>query len=651
MDYFFDLIKLIGSFYLLLLLPGLLYLSLLKGNVSQLDNYEKFSLGLVISMAMWIPISWVSFGFGLSGNLPIYISLIVTIGLLIWRTIYCKPVFFKNLTFNKSWFGFLNIFVVIVLAQSIFVGLTAQYHTSNSDAFVHLAGIRNLVSGTVISSCDQLFGPGSPMGTTYGCNPWYLALAMVIKTSSVNAATSYNVLTGIIFFTSVLAVYTLFKSISGNISTSKFGAIIFTVLMLMIWLIGNKNTTYNLSMHWIMFPQAIVSYVLFPTLLASFIKYIHKREKTDLFLVFISFLAVSRFHPNWLLWAPIIITGLVIGRSFFIEKYHLKSKINYKFIIGITVISALSLGSFIFCVNTFSSSSNLIAPLDLWRVSGGNLLVLTDNIFLYDPLTYLRNRGLFDIMTILLLWYLNSKKVYGSNETLIFFITFLGTIFLIIFNPLFVVPFIKLIGTPIPIYRVFELMWPSLSVVTIYAVLTFADLKSKYLPRLKYILLTTALIFSSLFFAKYTTFLIGVYQNEGEYYDEEKSPPYFSTVQSPKIEPFLTLRSLGNGKIAVRTPLATVIAALTDLDPITTEWFRYSSSEDRKIREEENIALLTFNLSREKLVSILKNRHIRYILIDSLDESAIIRFKAHPNLIKFKTLAGKYQIWEVNSTL
>lgn len=649
MEYLIINIKILSAFFLLIMLPGLLLMRFLKESVTNLDTYEKASFSLVIGMAFWIPIAWVSFGLGLSSKLPIYLSMSITTGLIFLSLFKSNFNLRKLFPKKESIYNYINIYTVIIIIQALFIGYTSQYQTGNSDALAHLAGLRNLATSEVIFNCDHVLGSGSLMPNTYGCNPWYLSLAMVIKFSAVDAALVYSIITGIIYFMSVLAIYSLLKAISGNVLVSKFGSIIFTIVSLMIWLIANNNTTYNLSMHWMIFPQAIVSYVLFPVMLAAFIQYILHRDNLYLALMIICLFAVTRFHPNWLIWAPIIISGIIIGRNLTVGKNKLNHKLNYNLIYIYGIVSILSAASFLLCENTFKFDPTTILPLDLWRVSGGNLLFLYEDIYLYNPLSYLKSRGWFDLITVLLLWYIYSKGRENANEILVFFIVFLLTIFLIIFNPLIVVPFVKISGTPIPIYRAFELMWPSLSAVTIYAALVSIQIKSKELPKLKLISIIIAVLFSILFFTKYASFLVGVYKNEGEHYDETKSPPYYSTNKSPFLEPFSTLRTLDGGKVAVRTPLATAVAALTNLDPLTTEWFRYASPSERKKREHDNNMLLSFNGTQEELLSLLKTREIRYIVISSTDSESISNFKKYPDLVHFKATAGSDEVWEVNN--
>jgi len=651
MEYFFINVKIITAFFLLIMLPGMLLMSLLRERIVVLDMYEKISYGLVSGMAFWVPITWVSFGFGLDTQNPVYISIAISCGLLLlylYKTKINLQKIFVSFGQVPSYF---NIYIAIIIIQAILIGYTSQYQTSNSDALAHLAAIRNLVSSETVFNCDHLFGYGSSIVNTYGCNPWYLTLASVIKLANVDTALTYSTIIGVVYFLSVLAIYSLFKAISGNIFTSKVGSIIFTVISLIIWLIDNENTTYNLNSHWVVFPQAIVNYVLFPIMLAVFVRYIVNRDRVFLMLTVLFLFVLTRFHPNWLIWAPIVISGIVIFRNMSIGKNGVAHKINYKIIFLFGSVSVVSALSYILCIDTYIVDSNFISPMSLWGGSGGNLLYISDYIYLYNPKDYFMSRGYFDLITIGLLWYMHSKGKVGANELLVIFKGFLIVVFLIIFNPFIVVPFVKILGTSIPLYRAFELFWPSLSVFTIYSILISLRLKSIDFPALPKIAISVVAIFTLLFFSNYASFLIGVYQNEGEYYDNSKSPPYFSTSKSLYEEPFSTLRTLGQEKIAVRTPLANVVAALTNLDPITTEKFRYPTLVEFQVREQENDSLLLFNKSHDQLKSILKKRRIRYIIIKSSELNSILNFKKYPDLVRFKVTAGSDEVWEVNEIL
>ncbi len=641
MEYLFTNIKIIAALFSLVLLPGLLLIFLLRARLTELDAYEKVSFGLVSGMAFWIPITWASYGLRLNVETPIYLSLLVTVGLTILN-LYKFKLTFPKISFQQGRSEYFNFYTATIVIQSILIGYTSQFQTGNSDALTHLAALRNLATFETIFSCDHVLGSDVPMLNTYGCNPWYLSLAMIIKLSNIDSAIAYATITGIIYFLSVLAIYTLFKAISGNVLISKIGSLSFTVVSLIIWIKDNGYTTFNLNSHWIIFPQAIVNYVLFPIMLAAFVRYILHRNNVFLALTVVCLFALTRFHPNWLFWAPIIISGIVIFWNIFRGKFGIKYPINYKVVLWVGVIGFLSALGFYICKNTFSFDPNLIEPIALWRGSGGNLLYISEYIYMYDPKVYVNSRGYFDVITIVLFWYLHLKGKENAKELLVIFVGFLVAMFLVIFNPLIVVPLVKIFGTSIPLYRAFELMWPALSVFTIYSVLAIIQLKSEKHPALARNIIIAVVLCSLVYFGKNASFLMGVYQNQGGYY---------STNSSPFSEPFATLRTLGQGKIAASTPMATPIASLTNLDPIATEKWRYQTLADFKLSEQENDSLLSFDKPYDDLLAIINKHKIRYILIKNTDLAFINNFNKYPNFIHFKVNAGDDQVWEINEKL
>lgn len=642
MEYVFTNIKIVLALFLIILLPGLLLIFILREKLADLDIYEKISFGLVSGMAIWIPIAWVSYGFGLNSRTPIYLSIFIT-ACLICLALYKSNNNFQKLNAHNGggvWSQF-NIYILIVVIQSILIGYTSQFQTGNSDALTHIAGLRNLATFETIFNSDHVLGMGKPILNTYGDNPWYLPLAMVSKLADIDVAITYATLTGIIYFLSVLAIYTLFKAISGNVLISKIGSLSFTLVSLIIWIIDNGYTTFNLNSHWIIFPQAIVNYVLFPIMLASFIRYILHRDNVFLGLTILFLFVLTRFHPNWLFWAPIVIIGIVIFWNIINRKFSIKyAAINYSLILWVGLIGFLSALSFFISKNTYRVDPSLIEPLSLWKHSGGNLLKISKDIYLYNPVAYLSSRGYFDILTSFMLWYLYSKGVKNTKEILIVFLGLLMTIFLIIFNPLVTVMIVKILGTPIPLYRVFELMWPALSVISIYSVLAIIQLKGKKYPALRSNVVIVASLLCLVYFGLNTSFIMGVYENRGGYY---------STNNSPFAEPFSTLRTLDPGKISVRTTMANPIASFTNLDPITTEKWRYRTLADSQVSEQENASLLAFDKPYDELVSIVSRHKIRYILIEKGDLITIDNFNGYPNFIHFMANAGNDQIWEVNS--
>lgn len=637
MEYLFINAKIVLAIILLVFLPGLLLIFLLRARLSDLDAYEKVSFGLVAGMAFWVPISWLSYGLGMNSKVPIYLSLFIT-SFLVCRVLYTVNVNFHKTSYtNRHIFSYFNVYVLILIVQSILIGYTSQFQAGNSDALAHLAGLRNLATSETTINSDHVLGMNMPIVNTYGNNPWYLSLAMISKLANVETVFTYATITGVIYLFSILGIYTLLKAMSSDIVISKIGSLIFSLLSLIVWIKDNDYTTFNLNSHWIIFPQAIVNYVLFPIALAAFIRYILRRDCIYLCLTLLGLFAITRFHPNWLIWAPILISGIVVLWNIIGPKFGIKYSISYKVIIWTALIGFLSVMGFFISKNTFSTDPNLISPISLWRSSGGNLLYLSESIYFYDPLIYLKSRGYFDIFTIVMLWYLNRSGVKNTKELLVIFICFLVVVFLIIFNPLITAPFVKIFGTPIPLYRAFELIWPALSVFSIYSTLTLIQLKSKKYPILTRGIAIAVALLTLTYFGKNVSFLTGVYQNQGGNY---------STNSSPLSEPFATLRTLDQGNIAVRTPMATPIASFTDLNPITTEKWRYPTLSDFEVRERENASILAFDRPYDELVSIVNRYKIRYVLIKNDDVSAVDNFNKHSNLIHFKVKAGGDQVWE-----
>lgn len=659
MDYFLTNIKVISALFLLMILPGMLFMSLLRARerIANIDSYEIISLSLMSGLTFWILISLISYSLNVNVNSPIYMSVFVT-GFLALCVLFKNN--FKlnglvNLKSKNHLYGFFNVYAVIIVIESILVGYVSQYQTGNSDAFAHLAGIRNLATFGTIQNCDWVLGTGAPMVNAYGCHPWYLTAGMIVNLSNVDAALAYATLSGALYFLSVLSIYSLIKVISGDVFIAKIGSIIFSLASVMNWFLAIGDAPYYSldPINNLIFPSHFDSYILFPITLALFIRYLLCGEKFFLISTLVSFLVTARFHPTWLIWAPILLSGIIIFRNLFGKKFKIKNYLNYKIILLFGFVSFLSALGYLLCGNTFPSDPNIMSPLALWRSSGGNLLYISEYIYLYDPLVYLKDRGIYDVTTIALLWYLskniNGKQLDSSfpgngvpyNELLTIYLGALAIIALVIFNPFVVYITITVTKAAVVLYRTFGLMMPVLSCFTISAALIF--LKLKFGVRKFPLIAIAATISGALLISiSHSDYLKKLYKNYGNYY---------STNKSLYLEPFSTLRTLGHGKVAVRTPLATAIAALTDLDPITTEVWRSKSTIDIAVDGRENNALLAFDKSQDELLSILKNRHIRYIIISRADTSSVVNFNKHPELVHFKVPAGADEVWEVNEKL
>lgn len=654
MDYFFEGVKVIATFCLLIIIPGILSLSLpaISERTSKIDPYENLALSLMVGLGIWIPISILSYTFNVGASSPIYISLVLT-GILFFYTLYKRNLKLRGLIGWKSITqasGYLSLYTLLIVIASFLIGYVSQFQTGDSDAFAHLAAIRNLATHDTIQTCDWVLGNGAPMVNAYGCHPWYLSLGMIVKFSNIDAAFAYATLSGIVYCISILSVYTLIKTISGDVFIAKVGSIIFAISSVMNWFLAIGDAPYYSldPISNLLFPQHFTSYALMPIALAMFIKYILRGEKIYLFATLACLLIVARFHPIWMIWAPTIFSGIIIFRNIFKNKLGLLNPVSYKIILYFAVVVSLATAGYLLCKNIYSQDVNIITPLALWKSSGGNVLVLADNFYLYAPLAYLKDRGAYDILTIGLLWYLyrysgakTSPKIMCDgvpyNEMWAIYLGAFTTIALVIFNPLIVLPMLKVVGSA-PLYRIFGLMMPILSCFTIGVILIFLKLKIEN-KQFRRIAIAGTILAATVIGYNHSDYLEKMFSNAGKYY---------STLESPIQEPFATLRTLGTGNIAVRKPLATAIAALTDLDPITTEVVRNRSTDDIAINKQDEEDLLTFSKSHETLLSILKRRRISYIMLNKDETDSINNLRNHPELVHFKSTAGIEEIWEVN---
>lgn len=611
-----------------------------------MDPYEKISYGVMLSLAFWIPISFISYQFKANTNYLIYVTVLLTTFTTLYfilRSNFKLPDLFNSAQRIKfNFFSIFNTYTAVIVFQSILVGYTSQYQSGASDALIHIAAIRNMATSENVLNCNAVLGDGTPVLITYGCNPWYLTLGIILRITQVDTALGYSSLTGIVYFLSVLAIYTLLKEISGDVIISKLGSLIFTVVSLLNWLMINENRSYALYSHWIIFPQAMVDYVLFPITLAIFIKYQFHKESSFRVLPILGLLVVTRFHPNWLLWGPILFCGILVFRSLLAKKLTLKKISNHWSFTQVGIVFFLSALIFLFCDNTSMVDTDLTPPLELWKAAGGNLLILSEHFYLYDPLTYIKNRGVYDFVTILLFWYLFKKSGGNNNELFVIYSGILTAIFVLVFNPIIVNLVVKVTGSPIPLYRAFGVVWPVLCAFSIYAVLALLKIQFRASPFIVATVIMLGINVSLIYLNRYTPFLMAVYENHGRYY---------STSKSAFLEPFSTFRTLAPGRIAIRTPLSGPTAAFSNLDPITTQEFRSKSLADWRIADKENDALLLFNKSYDELISIINRRKIRYIVIRKTDLYAQDNFRKFPKLIHFKAHAGTDEIWEINSTL
>lgn len=636
------------AFLWLVIFPGALLLLFLQKNkyILTVDFYQGFCFCFIFSIFIWLPISFISYTLNVSSSLPIYIvSTLILAVAIIFNSKFLEGV--ANLSKNKKIFP--NFYIILTAAISVFVGYVSQYQTGDSDAFAHIASIRNIATSSKILSCDWVLGNYAPIANTYGCNPLYLIFGMVVRLSNLDVVSVYPVLCGIFFFIFCITIYSVIFELASDSFVAKLSSIAIILISFLNWfLIIGKSDYYSLDpLNNLIFPQHLESYVLFPLMMIFFIRYLKSDKLTDLLLLAICYSVVSRVHPSWLFWAPIIIFGILVSVKFIGKLQILSWEKFYGLLSVIFVISLISLCSYIFCENTFASDVNIISPLALWQGSGKNLLLMSKYLFIYDPRTYVLDRAFFDFIALFILFRLSkvsSSKNFSSSELdefrLLFWI-YSGTLIsvsLIIFNPLstfFIVTYMK---TSVVLYRIFGLVTPFLSCIAIYAFISL--LKSKLNKNLfKFVTIILLVVFSFTLVLWKSSYISGLMFNKGGYY---------STYDSISKAPFSYLRQLDQGNIAINTSMATAIAALTALDPITTEVWRAKSVDDIALNKKDNETLLELSAPSDELLEIIQRRKIKYIYISKENFTGLRNIKTHPELFYLREnfLDGS-ALWEV----
>ena len=636
------------AFIWLIVFPGAFFILFLEKYkyIATINFYQGLCFSFIFGVFIWLPISYISYSLNISSSIPIYLvnGLIIALGI-----IFNKQVIEKIIYLHRNKYRFQIFYLILVALISFFVGYVSQFQTGDSDAFAHIASIRNIATSSEILSCDWVLGNGAPIVNTYGCNPLYLIIGMVVRLSNFDIALSYPAICGILFFIFSIAIYTFIFELTHDSFMAKISSILLIFASFLNWflIIGNTNYFSLDPLNNLIFPQHLDSYVFFPLMMIFFIRYLKANNLIDFLLLLSCFLVVSRIHPAWFFWSPILILGILVA-----IKIHKKSKFLswqkfYVLISGIFIVSLISFASYILCENTFSSDIKIISPLDLWRGSGKNLLFISKYFYIYDPRTYLLERALFDFLTLLMLHKLSresaSRNLVGGkfdNFKLLFWIYsgVLISVSLIIFNPLSTFLIVTYMKTSVVLYRIFGLVTPFLSCITVYAFLSFLKLK---LTKNSFhaVTITILVVFScTLIFWKFN-YLNGLILNKGGYY---------STYESINKAPFSYLRQLDQGNIAIDTSMATAVAALTTLDPITTEVWRAKSTDDIAANKKDNDALLEFSATSDELLEIIKRRKIKYIFMSRENITGNKNIKLHLELVHLKSNFDGASLWEVN---
>lgn len=653
MTYLLISLKIVASFFLIILIPGILIVKnkKIKKYIDTLDLYQEIIFSFIFGIFIWLLISTLAYGIGISTEFLInFIKFCVLIAILT----HLKKL--PRLHLHRNYFNFIDIYSILILASAFFVGYIAQYQTGDSDAFAHIAAIRNIANSERILSCDWILGQKYSMVSAYGCNPWYLVVGMIVRFSDVDIALAYPVLSGMLFAFSVIACHALIKELSfPNEYLAKVGSIFFVLASVINWLIIiGENPYYSLDpINNLIFPQHLVSWILFPATMIFFIRYLKDKKASNFFILLICLLVVSRVHPSWLFWAPILLIGGLFFNQIGIQNEY-KAWIDYvKKSTAISLVGLIALSGYLFCKNTHSTDINIIDPIALWRVSGGNLMFISNFIYLYDPKVYLFDRGVIDLGVILLLGFLSKLsgdkfcEIYCSTNKAIFnillwlYVGIIASVFFIVFNPLATFLVINHLKSSVVLYRAFSLITPFLSCVAIFAVLSFVRLGVN--ERSFRVLTIGAILFTGLILLSWKIgYFKALLQNKGGYY---------STTHSINALPFSYLRMLAPGVIVINPQLATPVAALTELDPMITEVWRAKSTWEIAVNKSDNDDLLALSKSRSELLEIIARRDVRYFYLSRENFVGLKNIRSYPELFHLKFVIDGAELWELNERL
>jgi hypothetical protein len=636
------------AFLWLIILPGVFFILFLEKYkyIAAKNIYQGLCFSFIFGILIWLPLSFISYTLKISSSIPIYFinSLIIVLAIIFNKQIIKKIIY---LYCNKH--GFPSFYLILVTFISVFVGYISQYQTGDSDAFAHIASIRNIAISSKILSCDWVLGNGAPIASTYGCNPLYLIIGMLVRVSNFDIALLYPAICGILFFIFSITIYTFIFELAYDSFMAKVSSIFVIFASFLNWflIIGNSNYFSLDPLNNLIFPQHLDSYVLFPLMMIFFIRYLKENNLIDFLLLASCFLVVCRIHPAWLFWSPIIIFGILVSIKLHGKLRFLSWQKFYGLIFGIFILSLISISGYIFCENTFPSDIKIISPLALWQGSGKNLFVMSKYLFIYDPRAYLIERALFDFFALFILYRLAKESASKDPADLmhdkfkLLFGIYSGTLIsvsLIIFNPLATYMIVTYMKSSVVLYRIFGLVTPFLSFIAIYAYLSI--LKSKLSKNAFNVSTITMLVVFcfALVFWKFN-YLNGLMLNKGGYY---------STYESINKAPFSYFRQLDQGNIAIDTSMATAVAALTALDPITTEVWRAKSIDDIAANKKDNDALLEFSATTDELLEIIKRRKIKYIFMSRENIIGNRNIKSHLELVHLKSSFDGASLWEVN---
>ncbi|HEX7456417.1 MAG TPA: hypothetical protein VF303_03045, partial [Candidatus Nanoarchaeia archaeon] len=359
-------------FILIILVPGYLLLRLL---FNKLDVFLVLPIAFVLGLLLLTLSALPSYIFFLNFLSSITIITAYTLALLL--LVLRKKSLFLKLEFK---FDFITLTLLILTIGAALMMFWVDPHF-DGDALFHLGQIRKLAENAPVSPTEAFF-PIDKVNPAYGYNIWYFAVALTAALSKIDVTTVWSHLIFLLVPISILSLFTF------ALGVFKHRLVALTAAILYVFFLGYLANAWEFRLA--PYPDQIARHVVLFVSLYFFFQFVLFRSKLYFFLAVFTAVLMATIHSfSWLHF-------LIAVGSF-----------------GVAGLLLLPSNYFKNCLKIISATLLISAPLLFLKLQNvgtvigrsglkGDALVLTDDLFMIDPLA----KGSIFIISSFILAYL-----------------------------------------------------------------------------------------------------------------------------------------------------------------------------------------------------------------------------------------------------
>jgi len=619
--------RIIIAVAVMFVLPGYVFLKLIISKRGIPFSWlEKIPVIFCVSIGLWVLLS--VFAFRMQADSDAVIAGVLAFNLTGWLFVQLNFLSGKAGIKTELAFKFADIkeghyilaVIVLVIIVTMMVFFSAEFHRWDFDTSLHLAGYHKIAIGSTIIGQNPYLGPGYDYLIHYVANPWYLAVGLTARLAQVSVTYLYVSLAVLLTPLVFIGFYSLLKAMIRD------HRIAITGMLMAVgpWIfkladeLGPSTGTFHFQ--FLPFPYHFTEYVTFPIVIAACFHYLNRPNRITMFLLLCLSFAAMGPHPVFLLVIPATICFLFFVMSFFQRFRKYRIQMLSASLIIITLAGALAW--------------HTLNPIDKELMTGVG--------YNYDPDTYMKiflakawiPRPYFyalhpkSILTqywkaiigcfLICFWLfgLSAKSIGSLKQSLrsieksIGFYRGIGLIsmflvpFLVCYNPLIVPMVVKILDSPVPVWRMND-VYVVLKIACQFGALSFiffmAVERLTWLQQPKKQVLAISLIFVGI---PLILTRAGIHL-KSIVYDRVGSVSILEMTRSPL---FNHMADLEPGVVAIKKELAEYLL-------MTTPHYVLSSGRMVEQRWIENDSIVRFSVSLDQMRKLLKKHKCNYIVV------------------------------------